>query len=340
MSRPLVAVMLGGPSNEHEVSLASGRRVLEEIDQDRFESVPIFVDREARWHFAVRPFKPIGADWPARLAGDRPYIPGVTRDMPWRPDVVFIALHGAYGEDGQLQVQLTDLGVRFTGSGPEASRLAINKVLSRERFSRVGFPIARGWEILTAESSEVAARRILAEFPGPFVVKPRDGGSSVGVRMAAGADDLASAIAAVLRHGEPILVEERVDGIELTCGVLEELTDRTPRALPVTEIVPPQDGFFDYVAKYTAGKSQEITPARIDAAAAARAQEIAIGAHTCLGCSAYSRSDFMLSRDGRLVLLELNTLPGLTATSLLPQEAAAAGLSYRDLITHIIELAR
>jgi D-alanine-D-alanine ligase len=332
--------MLGGPSNEHEVSLASGRRVLEEIDQDRFESAPIFVDREARWHFAPRPFKPIGADWPAKLAGDRPYVPGVTRDLPWRPDVVFIALHGAYGEDGQLQVQLADLGVKFTGSGPEASRLAINKVSSRERFARAGFPIARGWEILAAESSETAARRILAEFPGPFVIKPRDGGSSVGVRMASGVNDLASAITAVQRHGEPILVEERVVGIELTCGVLEELSHHAPRALPVTEIVPPQNGFFDYVAKYTAGKSQEITPARIDAATTARVQEIAVAAHTCLGCSAYSRSDFMFSPAQGPLLLELNTLPGLTATSLLPQEAAAAGLTYRDLITHIIELAR
>jgi D-alanine-D-alanine ligase len=322
------------------VSLASGRRVLEEIDQERFESAPIFVDREARWHFAPRPFKPIGADWPARLAGDRPYVPGVTRDMPWRPEVVFIALHGSYGEDGQLQAQLADLGVKFTGSGPEASRLAMNKVWSRERFTRAGLPIARGWEILAAESSEVAARRILAEFAGPFVVKPRDGGSSVGVRMASGASDLGPSIAAVKRHGEPILVEERLIGIELTCGVLEELSDRAPQALPLTEIVPPKDGFFDYVAKYTAGKSEEITPARVDAATTERVQQISVTAHTCLGCSAYSRSDFMLSPTQGIILLELNTLPGLTATSLLPQGAEAAGMSYRDLITRIIELAQ
>jgi D-alanine-D-alanine ligase len=339
MTRPLVAVMLGGPSSEHEVSLASGARVLEQLDTERFEGAPIFVDRQAGWHFGERPWRTPGSDWLTDLARTPTYRPGGSEVLPWRPDVVFNALHGAYGEDGQLQTQLEQLGIRYTGSGPEASRLAMNKALARERFVGAGLTVARGWEVPDSEAPTDAARRILADFSGPFVVKPRDGGSSVGVRMTTGERELIQALTAAAREGLPSLVEERVEGIELTCGVLEEVDDGAPSALPVTEIVPPQGGFFDYAAKYTAGVSQEITPARIEPQSSARVQSMAIAAHRTLGCSAYSRSDFILRPSGEAVLIELNTLPGLTATSLLPQGAAQIGLGYRELLTRIVELA-
>jgi D-alanine-D-alanine ligase len=338
MTRPLVAVMLGGPSSEHEVSLASGTRVLAGLDPQRFEGVPILVDRQARWHFGSRPWQSTDADFVPRLASETAFEPTASRPMPRRPDVIFNALHGAYGEDGQLQHQLDKLGLRYTGSGVEASKLAMNKVVAKEYFARAGLPLARGWEILATERAGSAARRILSEFAGPFVVKPRDGGSSVGVRMVKGEGDLAPALEAALLDGLPLLVEERIEGIELSCGVLEQASGGSPSALPVTEIVPPQGGFFDYEAKYTAGVSTEITPARIEASVSARVQSMAVTAHISLGCSAYSRSDFMLSATRGPILIELNTAPGLTGTSLLPQGAAAAGLSYRDLLTRIVEL--
>jgi D-alanine-D-alanine ligase len=340
MARPLVAVMLGGPSSEHEISLLSGARVLEQLDRERYDAAPIFVDRQAVWHFGRRPWI-AGGDWRGQVDVGSLWTPsasGLGNLMPWRPDVVFIALHGTYGEDGQVQTLLEREELRYTGSGPEASKVAMNKVAAKEAFAREGLPLARGWEVAPGENAEHAVARILAEFGGPFVVKPRDGGSSVGVRMP-DAKELQQALVDGLAEGGPLLVEERIAGIEITVGVLEELGgERTPQALPVTEIVPPAGGFFDYEAKYTAGVSQEITPARIGDDAAARAQSIALTAHAVLGCRAYSRSDFILSPEREPVLIELNTLPGMTATSLLPQGAEAVGISYRELVTRIVEL--
>jgi D-alanine-D-alanine ligase len=339
MTRPLVAVMLGGPSDEHDVSLASGARVLDELDRQRYDAAPIFVDRQAVWHFGRRPWSEGDRQWHAQVDAGDAWEPGSSLPIPWRPDVVFIALHGAYGEDGQVQTLLEREALRYTGSGPKASRLAMNKVLAKDVFARAGLPLALGWEVLPHEPSDRAADRIVADHSGPLVVKPRDGGSSVGVRMAVDRDELAAAIAQGQGEGTPLLIEERIAGVELTVGVLEDLGDRQPRALPVTEIVPPAEGFFDYVAKYTAGVSLEVTPARIAPGDAAQAQSIALTAHRVLGCSGYSRSDFMLSPRRGVILIELNTLPGMTATSLLPQGAAAVGIDYRELVTRIVELA-
>jgi D-alanine-D-alanine ligase len=339
MPRPLIAVMLGGPSDEHDVSLSSGTRILSELDRDRYDPAPIFVDRRAVWHFGQRPWDSAEPGWRPQVDAGVAWEPGTARGMPWRPDVVFIGLHGTYGEDGQVQTLLEREGLRYTGSGPEASRLAMNKVVAKERFARAGLALARGWEVPLSESAEHAAARIQAEHAGPLVVKPRDGGSSVGVRMIEGETDLAAAIVQGQGEGTPLLIEERIAGTEITVGVLEELADRRPQALPVTEIVPPADSFFDYVAKYTPGVSLEVTPARIDEAHAAKAQSMALAAHRVLGCYSYSRSDFMLSPQRGPVLIELNTLPGVTPTSLFPQEAAAVGIDYRQMLTRIVELA-
>ncbi len=338
MTLPLVAVMLGGPSDEHDVSLASGERVLSELDRHRYDAAPIFVDREARWHFGRRPWPDDAGGWRAQVDAGKTWDPGTSVAPSWRPDVVFIALHGAYGEDGQVQTVLERAGLRYTGSGPEASRVGLNKVSAKEVFARAGLPLAAGFEVLVRETPAQASHRIIAASSGPFVVKPRDGGSSVGVRMAKTQVELERAIEQGQPEGTPLLIEERIAGIELTAGVLEDIDQRTPRALPLTEIVPPAEGFFDYAAKYTAGISLEVTPARIGAAEAERTQAIALAAHRSLGCYGYSRSDFILSPTRGPVLIELNTLPGMTATSLMPQGAAAVGISYRELVTRIVEL--
>ena len=331
--RPRVAVFLGGPSSEHEISLRTGALVLDRLDRSRFDPAPVFVDREQIWHFARLPFS--GSDFRVAVEGGVIYRPGAGGDLPWRPEIAFLGLHGIYGEDGQIQRQLEALGIPYTGSGPAASALAMNKVAAKEVFHRAGLPLAADFALGAGERATTAAQRIAAKSSGPWVVKPRDGGSSVGVQIVATELALVAALEAGLRDG-PVLVEVFVGGRELTCGVLEDPQTTTAAALPPTEIVPRGSGFFDFNAKYTPGASEEITPARLSTVETQRIQSLALSAHHALGCRGYSRSDFILSPHQGLVLLETNTLPGLTETSLLPQEAAALGISYPALLTWLL----
>ncbi len=332
--KTLVAVLLGGPSSEHDVSLSTGSLVLERLDRSRFDAAPVYIDRDRVWHFPKLPHPP-GQPWRDALPASTPW--RADGPLPWRPDVCFIGLHGAYGEDGQVQDILERASVRYTGSGPAASRLAMNKRAAKDVFRKHGLPVAPEVEIAVGEAPAHAAGRVQRAVPGPWVVKPRDGGSSVGVVMVGGPDALEPALAAAVT--EPLIVEPRIAGREMTCGVLEELPAHEPRSLPVTEIRPKGGAFFDYKAKYTAGQSEEITPAEIGEGERKEIQRLALAAHEALGCRAYSRSDFILQPDGRPILLETNTLPGLTATSLLPQEAAAIGIDYPSLLSLLIDLA-
>jgi len=336
--KPLVAVLLGGPSTEHDVSLSTGSLVLERLDRSRFDAAPIYIDKKRVWHFPKLPHPPT-LSWRDALAGATPWHADDTL-MPWRPDVCFIGLHGIYGEDGQVQEILERAQVRYTGSGPAASRLAMNKRASKEIFRKHQLPVATEIELHPGDVPAAAAARAGRELPGPWVVKPRDGGSSVGVVMVDTQEELRPVLETALAGGEALLVETRIPGRELTCGILDELSTRRPRVLPVTEIRPKAGVFFDYRAKYTAGQSEEITPAPIPESAAKEVQRLALAAHVALGCRAYSRSDFILMADDQPIILETNTLPGLTATSLLPQEAAAIGIDYPSLLTLLIDLGR
>ena len=264
---------------------------MEKLDRGRFEVAPVFIDRQRRWHFADDPHGE--GSWRERVQRGVRWEAGRGEPLPWRPDVAFIALHGVYGEDGQVQTILEELGVRYTGSRPEASRLALNKSLAKTVFRSAGLRVADDWEMSGNESPRQLAERIGAAHTGPWVVKPRDGGSSVGVHIVKTPNELLTALSA--NGDEPFLVEAYVAGLELTCGVLEQTPDRSPVALPPTEIVPLHQGFFDYVAKYTPGQSREITPARIPEDQTARIQAMSLTAHQRLGCSGYSRSDFILS---------------------------------------------
>ncbi len=334
---PKVGVFLGGPSSEHDVSLMTGGLMLAKLDRSKFDPAPIFVDRDRVWHFPKLPYE--GGDFRSACEAGQSYRPGSGQPLPWRPHLALLGLHGAYGEDGEIQRALSALRIAYTGSGPAASELAMNKQAAKGAFHRAGLPVAEEIAIRPGESAEEGAAHIARFHPGPWVIKPRDGGSSIGVTIASSPEALAEGLAATVNHG-PMMVEPFIPGRELTCGVLEEPATHAIHALPVTEIVPNGGGLFDYAAKYTPGGSQEITPARITSAETTRVQELAVAAHELLGCSGYSRSDFILSpRDGP-VLLETNTLPGMTETSLLPQAAAAIGISYTDLLTRFLGLAK
>jgi D-alanine-D-alanine ligase len=296
-----VAVLYGGISAEREVSLSSGEQVIVALRQAGFDVLPIDV----------------GADLGAVIAALTP-----------KPDAVFNALHGRFGEDGAIQGVLDWMGIPYTHSGVRASALAMDKIAAKAVFAAAGLPVAAGRLV---EMPELEAADPMAR---PYVVKPANEGSSVGVHIVRQGDNRRVEIARGWSYGNTALVEEYIAGRELTVGVMGE------RALAVTEIVA-SHSFYDYESKYADGGSRHVIPARIDAATYDRAMQVAVAAHRALGCRGASRADFRYDdtaeTPGRLVLLEVNTQPGLTPTSLLPEQAAHLGMSFPRLCAWMVE---
>jgi D-alanine-D-alanine ligase len=288
--------MLGGPSAEREVSLRSGAAAAKALRSLGHQ---------------VRELDPAGSSW----------------ELPPETGVVFLALHGTYGEDGGVQARLEELGVPYTGCGPEASRTAFDKVLTKQRCLRQGIPTAR-FAVLDAPQPDLP--------PGwtpPVVLKPVRQGSSIGLQFVERAEEWAAALAEAFRYDTRVLMEERIHGRETTVGILED------RALPVAEIRVKKNGPFDYRNKYTAGAAQHFCPADFDAATTARIQSAALGAFHAIGGRDFARVDVMVTGGGDPVVLEVNTLPGLTELSIMPEAAAAAGLNYGQLCQRMIDLA-
>ena len=294
-----VVVLAGGPSSEHEVSLKTASNVIEKLDKKKYDAEQIIISKKGKW--------PISPD---ELAAD----------------VVFVAMHGAYGEDGTVQSILEKINVPYTGSDAIASRLGMDKRKSSEIFAVNG--------LLVPESFNISR----CEFP--VVVKPADGGSSVGVRVVETSDQLQEAIAEASKYSREILAQEYIVGREMTCGVLDDGLGNVI-ALPPTEIIPVARKFFDYQAKYIAGASREVTPPDLPEKTIKTIQEIALKAHKIIGCSGMSRTDMIIKdlEQSKIYVLEINTIPGLTETSLLPQQALAAGISFSELLDRIIEAA-
>ena len=296
-----VAVLLGGISAEREVSLSSGAQVVAALREGGFDVLPIEV----------------GRDLAAVLAALDP-----------RPDVVFNALHGRFGEDGVIQGVLDWLGIPYTHSPGRASALAMDKAASRLVFQAAGLPVALGM---------VVSPQALAEadpMPLPYVVKPVAEGSSVGVHILRDGDNRREALARGWGFGDEVLVEEYVPGRELTVGVLDD------RALTVTDITA-RGGFYDYESKYGANGSRHVLPAVVHPDVAASAMRMAVEAHRALGCRGATRADFRYDdtagEPGRLVLLEVNTQPGMTPVSLLPEQAAWCGMDFPALCAWMVE---
>ncbi len=296
-----VAVLYGGISAEREVSLSSGRQVIAALAQAGFEVTPVLV----------------GQDLGAVIAALDP-----------RPDAVFNALHGRFGEDGAIQGVLDWLGIPYTHSGVRASALAMDKQAAKAAFAAAGLPVARGRVVDLAELE--AADPI----PLPYVVKPVNEGSSVGVEILRDGDNRRADLARGWRFGSTAMVEEYVPGRELTVGVMGD------RALAVTEIASAA-GFYDYDSKYVDGGSRHTVPAAVHPDTYAAAMDVALAAHRALGCRGASRADLRYDdtagEPGRLVLLEVNTQPGLTPTSLLPEQAAYLGIGFPQLCTWMVK---
>ncbi|MEO9170659.1 MAG: D-alanine--D-alanine ligase [Candidatus Aquilonibacter sp.] len=293
-----VAVVMGGTSAERDVSIQSGSGVMRALQSLGYEAQSLDYDR--RFVEAIREIA---------------------------PDVVFNALHGPGGEDGQIQALLDFLAIPYTGSGVEASALAMDKHLTKKLLAAEGLPTA-AWDLFDLSGGT------LPLLPGsldlPLVIKPRSEGSSQGVVIVKTHEQWTSAMIAAAKGYSQIMAEEFIEGRELTCGVLGE------EALPVIEIIANQDAFYSYDAKYAPGGSTHVVPAKIDDDLAARLQMLALSVHRLLGLRDYSRTDFIISKEGRPQILEVNTLPGLTATSLLPEACAALGISFEALIERLI----
>jgi D-alanine-D-alanine ligase len=291
----LIAVLMGGPGSERQVSLASGNAVLKALQAAGCNAVGVDVT---------------GPDF----------------ELPVGTGLAFNVIHGTFGEDGRLQQILEDRGIPYTGAGVEASRVAFDKNLAKEKFLAAGVP---------TPASEIVSGVRPPSIPAPFVVKPPREGSSVGVTIV---KDPAQALAAMenaAQYGSEILVEAFVEGMELTVAILDGV------AMPIVHIIPPE-GVYDMASKYPwlsgAKGSQYICPADLDAETTRRVQEAALAGHRSLGVEIYSRVDVLLDAAGNPFVLEANTIPGMTETSLLPKSAAAHGIGFTELCLKIAEL--
>ncbi len=305
MKKLTVALLSGGISSEREVSLQSGDQVYEALDKDKYTI----------WRYDPK------TDL-ARLVSDASGI-----------DVALIILHGPYGEDGTVQGLLDLLGIPYQGSGVLGSALAMNKAVTKKLYEKSGLPVPP--YVIYDRNDTVDGDACVQQIGLPLVVKPVAGGSSVGMSIVKSAGDLQDALDKALAHDSAVMVESYIAGTELTGGVIG---NKKLEALPIIEIIPDQTHeFFDYEAKYTPGVSREICPARIDDELTRQAQSYAKIAHRTLYCQGYSRTDMIL-KDRKIYVLETNTIPGMTATSLLPQAAQTAGISFSLLMDKLIEL--
>jgi D-alanine-D-alanine ligase len=305
MEKLTLALLAGGVSSEREVSLNSGRQVFEALDKDKYRILQYDPQSDL-----------------VRLVRDAPKI-----------DIAMIILHGPFGEDGTVQGLLDLLNIPYQGSGVLGSALAMNKTVSKQLYEKAGLPVPP--YIVYERDETVDITTFAAQIGLPLVVKPVEAGSSVGMSIVKSTTDLQGALEKAGEFDTSILVESYIEGTELTAGVIG---NKNLEALPLIEIIPDDShAFFDYEAKYTAGVTQEICPARIDEKLTQTAQNYAKIAHRALFCKGYSRTDMIL-KDNEIYVLETNTIPGMTATSLFPQAAQVAGMSFSQVLDRLIEL--
>lgn len=332
MARIKIGVLMGGPSNEHFVSLSSGKQVAQGLDKKKYEVFPILITPKNKW--LIKSYQ-----WLENIKDIDQNISKKVKSKTWaikiepviqrikELDVVFICLHGKFGEDGRVQALLDLLRVPYTGSGVLASAIGLDKISFKRYFSGI-VKMPMSYEIEKGKSI------IKPDIAGKLVVKPADQGSSLGVSLVSSYKELLRAVEKAFGFCEKVIVEEYIDGTEVSCGVLG---NNDPFALEVVEIRPKGE-FFDYKAKYLPGETEEIIPAEINNSLTARVKDTAITVHKTLGCRGFSRTDMIVNEKG-IFVLEVNTIPGLTPNSLLPKEAKASGISYSKLLDIIISCA-
>jgi D-alanine-D-alanine ligase len=327
MSKTRVAVLMGGRSSEHEVSLASARSVLESLDPARYETVTVEIGRDGRWEIGpgTRGELPRGPETAAETLPVRAaQVPATLAEV----DVVFPVLHGPFGEDGTVQGLLELANVPYVGAGVAASALCMDKDLFKSVLRDNGIPVTRSVTLREADRFE-------SPFGFPVFVKPARLGSSVGITKARSAAELRAGIDLAFRHDEKVLVEEFVSGVEVECSVLG---NQEPVASIPGEIVANAD-WYDYSAKYDEGGMDLIVPPRVSQEAIERVQELSVRAFRATECEGMARADCFVRDDGEVLVNELNTIPGFTATSVYAKLFEASGVTYEELLERLISLA-
>ena len=326
-----LALVAGGRSSEHEISLASARSVLEALDSDRYDVTTIAIGRDGRWELeAGSPRHALVSDTRTGPQETLP-VPAESKEVATTlgaVDVVLPILHGPFGEDGTVQGLLELAGVPYIGAGVAASAVCMDKDFTKKVLRESGITVAPHHTLRAGDEIE-------NPFGYPVFVKPARLGSSVGITKAHDEEELRAAVELARQHDDKVLVEEFVSGTEVECGILG---NRTPIASVVGEIVPHNE-WYDYAAKYDEGGSDIIVPARIDDAVAKRVQDIAADAFIATECEGMARIDFFVRDDGEVVLNEINTIPGFTATSVYARLFEASGITYPELLQRLIDLA-
>ena len=319
-----VAVLAGGRSSEHDVSVASARSVVDALDPERYETVVVEIDRSGRWELASG-----GGELPETSIETLPVVahsaPAATLGQA---DVVLPILHGPFGEDGTVQGLLELAGLPYVGAGVAASALCMDKDLFKAVLRDRGIPVARNVTIRDGDVPE-------HPFPYPVFVKPARLGSSVGISKVTAASDVAAAVELARRHDEKVLIEEGIQGVEVECGVLG---NRDPIASVVGEIVAHAD-WYDYSAKYDEDGMELVIPARITSEADDRVRQLAVDSFVATECEGMARIDFFVRTDGEVIVNEINTIPGFTSTSVYAKLFEAGGIGYPDLLDRLIALA-
>lgn len=342
---------MGGTSSEHDISLKTGSVVVKSLDREKYNVIPVTISQEGTWLLPSSGAnkKPIALKSGEAIESLR---------FKLKADVVFLALHGKDGEDGTIQGLLEFAGIPYTGSGVLASALAMDKEKSSEllQFHDLSVP---DFVCFWKEEFEDDPARVLdvieKQIGIPSIIKPNNGGSSVGISIIRSAKELAAALTNAFRYDDRVMVQKLIVGDEVTCAVLDD-GSRKPFPLPPTHIIPKHATFFDYDAKYTPGASEEITPPKLSEDVIQNIQKIAVKVHAVLGCSGMSRTDMIVQKQSKsqkskgkskktqsgqkIYVLETNTIPGMTETSLLPKAAEAVGISFPQLLDRIIDAAQ
>lgn len=305
MKKIKVAVLMGGRSSEHEISILSGQQVVKNLDKNKYEILPIVISKSGAWKLA---------------------------SLAKEVDVVFIAMHGPYGEDGTIQGMLELSNIKYTGSGVLSSSLCMDKEFFRQLMKSHKFSIPK--YICIKKDDSLNEKIVLKKVGnGPYFIKPVSGGSSVGSSIARNFKELNKSVKVAFKYDNRVLIDEYINGLELTCAVLG---NEKPIALPIVEIHPLKGDFFDYNSKYSDKGSEEIVPANISTTLTRKVQDLAIRVYKAVGCKGFGRVDFILKDNKTPTILEINTIPGLTQMSLLPKAAKAAGVTYGQLLDIIV----
>ena len=314
-----ISILSGGPSEEHDVSLNSGKEVFANLNRNLYEPKLIIIDRSGEW-------------------------PLETETLKEKTDVVFLAMHGEYGEDGFVQSELDLLKISYTGSFASASALGMNKFFSGLLFKRHGLEIP--YTLLFSKSEwrynpVGLIKKIIWHIPAPWIIKPNKGGSSIGVSVSHRLEQLARNIADLFLASDEILVQPFIKGKEITCGVLDYGASNSSYPLAPLEIIPADGSAFDdYDSKYSEiGGSLALAPARLSNSLFEGVRRVAVKAHNAIGARGMSRVEMIVGQDGKIYVLEINTIPGFTKTSLLPKSAEAHGIAFPELLNRIIKTA-